>query len=57
VDRSPALHPRDMLGVAEVVAVLRLLQPPPLAIGLAGLSTAGLPAVPLAGGIFGIGGE
>jgi len=57
VDRSPALHPLHMLGVAEVVAVLRLLQPPPLAIGLAGLSTAGLPAVPLAGGIFGVGGE
>jgi hypothetical protein len=55
--RSPALHPLDMLGPAEVVAVLGLLQPPPLAAGLAFFAADGLRAVPLAGGIPGIGGE
>jgi len=46
-----------MLGPAEVVAVFGLLQPPELAVGLALLAAAGLGAVPLAGGIPGIGGE
>jgi len=55
--RSPALHPLDMLGPAEVVAVLGLLQPPPLAVGLALFAAGGLRTVPLAGGIPGIGGE
>ena len=55
--RPPALHPLDMLGPAKVVAVLGFLQPPPLAVGLAMLAASGLCAVPLTGGIAGIGGE
>jgi hypothetical protein len=42
---------------AKVLAVLGLLQPPELAVGLALLSASGLRTVPLAGGIPGIGGE
>jgi hypothetical protein len=44
---SPALHPLYVLRVAEVVAVLRLLQPPPLAVGFAGFTAAGFIAVAL----------
>jgi len=47
VDRSPALHPRDVLGAAEVVTVLRLLQPSLLAVGFAGFTAAGFIAVAL----------
>jgi len=57
VGLSPTLHPLDMLRATEVVAVLILSQPPPLAVGLAMLAAAGLRTVPLAGGIPGIGGE
>jgi hypothetical protein len=46
-----------MLGAAEVVAVLGLLQLPPLAAGLALLAAGGFRTVPLAGGIPAIGGE
>ena len=55
--RSPVLHPLDVLGPAEVVAVLGLLQPPELAVELALFASGGLRTVPLAGGIPGIGGE
>jgi hypothetical protein len=41
-------------GAAEVVAVLRLLQPPPLAVGLAGFTADGLIAVALPLKISGI---
>jgi hypothetical protein len=46
-----------MLGPAEVLAVLGLLQPPELAVDLALFAAGRLRTVPLAGGIPGIGGE
>jgi hypothetical protein len=47
VGRSPALHPRDVLGAAEVVTVLRLLQPSLLAVGFAGFTAGWFCAVAL----------
>lgn len=46
-----------MVRSAEVVAVLRLLLPSALAFGLAMLAAGGFCAVPLAGGVAGIGAE
>jgi hypothetical protein len=45
--RSPALHPLEVLGAAEVVAVLRLLQPSLLAVGFAGFTARWFSAVAL----------
>src|SRR5688572_18277739 len=45
---SPQLHPFDMVGAAEVMAVLGFLQPAPLALRFAGLLAGGLEAIALA---------
>jgi hypothetical protein len=45
---SPELHPFDIVGATEVLVILGLLQPAPLAVGFAGLFAGGLGAITLA---------
>jgi hypothetical protein len=44
---APALHARDLLGAAEIVAVLGFGQPPALTGSLARLTARGFGAIPL----------